>query len=95
MKTDILKPLMSNEELLLFESVISNSNYYLEFGCGGSTFTSLMKSNAKIFSVESDLEWIYKLKDYKLIIDNIFENRLSLIHADIGRVGEWDIQLKM
>lgn len=68
-------------------------NNYLEFGSGGSTFLSIMNTNANVYSVESDLNWINYLRKWKIINEN--ENkRLFFNYIDIGNVGEWGIPLE-
>ena len=58
---------MSEKEILLFDKTIRNSKVYLEFGTGGSTFRTLLNSSAKIYSVDSDLNWIRSMQRYWLI----------------------------
>lgn len=84
--------LSQNEKVFLLKE-LSNSENYLEFGSGGSTFLSLLYSNAKIYSVESDNNWIEYLRKWKIVREN--ENRrLFFNYVDIGKTGEWGIPLE-
>jgi len=77
---------MSKKEIVLFDKRISSASNILEFGAGGSTLRALLKSKAKIVSVESDAEWIESLKEYSLIKKNL-DKRLFFHHANIGPTG--------
>jgi hypothetical protein len=48
----------------IFYRYLDNATNYLEFGSGGSTFQAAVRPNIKrIVSVESDIEWINKIKE--------------------------------
>lgn len=80
--------IMSENEKILFDKIIKRSNYFLEFGSGGSTIRSLTKSNTKIYSVDSSLEWIQFMRKYFIV--RYFEGkRLDFLHIDIGPTKEW------
>lgn len=89
MNNKILQPAMSFDEIKLFKKIIKDSNYYIEFGSGGSTYTVLELTNAEIFSVESDLFWINELKTNDLIKKSNENERLHFHYIDIGVVEEW------
>lgn len=78
---------MTTSESNLFLDYCNKSSNLLEFGCGGSTNYALDTQIKNIFSVESDILWINKLKKYKKIKKAIKASRLNLFHADIGEVG--------
>ncbi len=79
---------MSKNERAAFDRVISKSKNYLEFGAGGSTIRALQKSNTKIYSVESSLDWIQFMRNY--IVVRFFENkRLTFFNVDIGKTKFW------
>ena len=80
--------IMSKKEKELFDKRIKKSNTYLEFGMGGSTFRTLQKSDAKVYSIDSSLDWISFMREYKQI-RKMEKTRLSLFHVDIGPTGEW------
>lgn len=79
---------MSEREMFLFDKTIRNSKVYLEFGAGGSTLRTLQNSQAKIYSVDSDLNRIRSMQRYWLI--KYHKNRrLHFFHVDIGPTREW------
>src|SRR5690606_17541628 len=79
---------MTKDEQKLFNRYIKNSKYYLEFGSGGSTLRVLQKSQAKIYSVESSIDWIAYLSNY-FIIRQARKKRLFFHHVDIGQTRGW------
>jgi hypothetical protein len=79
---------MSLDEKKTFNKYIKNSKHYLEFGSGGSTLHTLLKSNTRISSVESSLDWINYMCKY-LIIKFFLKKRLLFYYADIGKTKEW------
>lgn len=79
---------MSIDEKKTFNKYIMNSKHYLEFGSGGSTLHTLLKSKTRIYSVESSLDWINYMCKY-LIINFSLKKRLFFYYADIGKTKEW------
>lgn len=79
---------MTRGERKIFNKHIKSSQYYLEFGSGGSTMHTLQKSKTKIHSVESSLEWINYMSKY-LIINSALDKRLFFHYVDIGATKEW------
>lgn len=66
-----MKPLLANKDAEMFYRHLNNATVYFEYGSGGSTFqASIRKNLKKIYSVESDIEWLNKLKK-KIDIVNI------------------------
>jgi hypothetical protein len=64
-----LQSIFSLNDLKMFLKYLDKATYYLEYGSGYSTYQALIRNNLKkIISVESDIEWINKLK--KLIKNN-------------------------
>jgi hypothetical protein len=82
---------MTNAEAALLTRYLNRSKFYLEFGCGGTTSLALKTSKAKIVSVESDPQWISKLKENSEISEAVKTGRLYFHHADIGPVGAWGV----
>ena len=79
---------MSENERTLFESSISKSRNYLEFGLGGSTIRVLQKTKANIYTVESSPAWIAYMRRYLVL--RYFENkRLFIFPVDIGQTRKW------
>ena len=79
---------MSTNEKRVFDELISQSKNYLEFGLGGSSLRALLKSKAKIFSVESSSAWIDHMRKY-LVLRYYEKKRLYIFSVDIGPTGEW------
>jgi hypothetical protein len=58
-----MEPIIKPLDKLLFYKYLNNATHYMEFGSGGSTYQASIRPNIKsICTVESDLEWIQKLK---------------------------------
>ena len=53
---------MSDDECRLFESILTCSMRYLEFGCGGSTYVAASLVKKSIISVDSSSEWLEKVR---------------------------------
>jgi len=81
---------MTNSEKALFDKTIKHSRVYLEFGMGGSTFRTLQKSKAKIYSIDSSTDWINFMHGY-WIIKTQERKRLKLFYVNIGMTKEWGI----
>ena len=79
---------MTESEQEVFDKYVKNSKHYLEFGSGGSTLRVLQKSKAKIYSIESSLDYIHYLYRY-LTIRIAIKNRLYFHYVDIGKTGRW------
>lgn len=66
-----MEPYFTKNDKLLFYKYLDKSNYYFEFGSGGSTYQASIRNNIKkIYSVESDNYWHNILK-YKIKSDKI------------------------
>jgi hypothetical protein len=59
--------IMSKNEKVIFDEAIKESRHYLEFGLGGSTLRALLKSKARIYTVESSLEWLNYMRKYMIV----------------------------
>tara|TARA_B110000483_G_C17976613_1_gene458033 strand:- start:183 stop:788 length:606 start_codon:yes stop_codon:yes gene_type:complete len=58
-----MNPLFKKNDINLFNKYINQSKVYFEYGCGGSTYlASLCDNIQKIYTVESDIEWLNKVK---------------------------------
>lgn len=82
---------MTPKERAVFERIVANQDFYLEFGCGGSTEVALRQGCKKIVSVESDLDWIKRLREKPAVAEAVARQRLQFEHVDIGPVGEWGV----
>ncbi len=88
--TKLGKPRMDPEELALFERVLaSGRRHYAEFGTGGSTLLASRAGFETLVGVESDAEWARKVREDPAIAPLVAAGRASILHADIGPVGEW------
>lgn len=92
-KTGLLAPnydvVMTDNEKRLFVKIIKNSKNYLEFGIGGSTFSALENSKARVYSVESDKAWVKKTIKHPYIKWMKFLGRLKIVYVDIGPTRKW------
>lgn len=58
-----MNPLFKKNDINLFKKYISQSKIYFEYGCGGSTYlASLCNNIEKIYTVDSDIEWLNKVQ---------------------------------
>jgi hypothetical protein len=58
-----MEPMLKPRDKHLFYSFLDAATEYFEFGSGGSTYQASLRPNiTTIHTVESDLEWISKLK---------------------------------
>jgi hypothetical protein len=74
-----MMPMMSSEEIKLFEKYLSQATNYLEYGSGGSTvFASKFENIKKIKSIESDSEWALKIQK---------ETRTEMNYINLGEIG--------
>lgn len=80
---------MTPDERALFEKYVRKSRFYLEYGCGGSTEAAVRLKVGRVFSVESDQNWIKQLSEKPEISAAIEAGRLRFLHADVGPVGSW------
>lgn len=93
---DLFMPMhASNAEIHLFARYILKARFYLEYGCGGSTFLALYISQAQILSVESDPKFIALLSSYPLIQQDLKapKPRLRFYPINLGEIGKWGFPL--
>ena len=84
-----LKPKMTSAEVELLEELVNSDCIYLEFGCGGSTAIAARQKVKKLYSIETDAEWISKCQSHSEIANMISLGRAKIIHIDIGRLRRW------
>ncbi|HEC1763941.1 TPA: hypothetical protein R1722_000666 [Campylobacter lari] len=53
----------------------------------------MLHSNTKIYSVESDINWLEYLRKWKIIRENEGK-RLFFNYIDIGKTGEWGVPIE-
>jgi len=81
-----LQPHMDSDGLNYFKNRLQNSQYFLEYGCGGSTVYACNEPHIrKVISVDTDPSWIEKIKNETL--DK--SSKLIINHIDLGEVGDW------
>ena len=84
-----MKPTMSEAEIEFFTSNLNSSSHYLETGCGGTTLLAIEAGVKQIDIVETDIDWIRKLKVHPAILQAMSEQRIRFHHRNIGRVKQW------
>jgi protein O-GlcNAc transferase len=83
-------PILSKNDMLMFYKYLDNATVYFEYGSGGSTYqASLRNKIKKIYSVESDILWLNKLK-YNITHPNInyIYNEMDTQPDNYGHPGE-------
>jgi len=86
---------MTIEEAQLFHKTIRDARHYLEFGAGGSTFEVLLRTKARVWTVESSPEWVANMRSWDFISNAEREGRLTIEQVDIGKTGEWGNPMEM
>eukprot|EP00747_Dinoflagellata_sp_TGD_P087999 gnl/TRDRNA2_/TRDRNA2_163843_c0_seq4.p1 gnl/TRDRNA2_/TRDRNA2_163843_c0~~gnl/TRDRNA2_/TRDRNA2_163843_c0_seq4.p1 ORF type:complete len:230 (-),score=25.12 gnl/TRDRNA2_/TRDRNA2_163843_c0_seq4:40-627(-) len=85
-----MEPHMTRHERSLFYKYLDKARYYEEFGAGGSTVVAVARPNiVKVHTVESNSDWIDKLRHRSDISSAISNNKLELVHANIGKTRRW------
>ena len=83
----------TKKERYFFTLLLTKCKKYLEFGLGGSTLLAYMTSNIeKIISVDSDLKWINKIRNFKNLKKEEGK-KIILEYIDIGKTTRWGIPL--
>ena len=70
-------PMMSSEEIKIFEKYLSRATNYLEYGSGGSTVFAC-NFPLRIKSIDSDSEWASKIQK---------ETRAEIIYINLGKTN--------
>jgi len=79
-----MEPLMKTNDKVLFYKYLSNATIYFEYGSGGSTYQASLKDNIqKIYTVESDLTWLSRLKKN---INPLKLNKITFIYCDMNTI---------
>ena len=84
-----LEPRMTAKEVARFQTTLRTTRTYLEFGCGGSTRLAAEADVARIFSVDTDRNWIDACKRHPSIAPLVHEGRASFHWANVGPIGQW------
>lgn len=86
--------IMHDDEKEFFTQNIQDSENYLEFGVGGSTFHVIKNSKANIYSIDSSKSWLENIESFKLIKKMKESDRLKLFLVDIGPTKSWGFPLE-
>lgn len=78
---------MTHQERTLLSSFLVMSDNYVEFGSGGSTVMACQNVRRSVLSVDSDQEWIDKVKAECALKETPVQP--EMVHIDIGKIGEW------
>lgn len=81
-----MRPAMTEREIVLFNSLVSYSRRYVEFGAGGSTCHAASTGKEWIISIDSSPDWLSKVASQ-------CNGNVKLLHADIGKVGDWGVPI--
>jgi signal transduction histidine kinase len=69
-----MNPYLSNNDIIMFYKYLDKAKIYFEYGSGGSTYQASIRDNIiKIYCVESDNDWLNKLKE------NIKKNNITYL----------------
>lgn len=83
------KPCMTPAEVALFSECIPHAGCALEFGSGGSTQLFFERGASRLYSIDSDEEWLKKLIASPVVSIHLKYNRWKPFHANIGPVRAW------
>lgn len=86
-----MRPAMTDKEIVVYKKLLEETDHYLESGCGGTTMIALSSNVPQIDVIETDIDWINKLKQKTEINLGEKENRLRFHHRDLGKVKQWGI----
>ena len=77
-----------NGDDTLFKSILNTADVYGEYGCGKSTVWVLNNTSAKVYSVDTDKDWINYVRDR--VID---DKRFTAKWVNVGNLGRWGTPL--
>lgn len=80
------KSALNAKKIRLLQDGFFNAGCALEFGSGGSTVLGLEHGVGKLYSVETDPDWIAHVSAYPLCLEAIAKGRLNLQHFDVGDI---------
>jgi hypothetical protein len=86
---ETLKPAMTAGEQALLMAAAAGATLAVEFGCGGSTPLLLGALCGPLVSVESDPDWLARLRSDPPCAAAEAAGRWLPLHGDIGPVGAW------
>jgi protein O-GlcNAc transferase len=92
-----MEPWFSQSDKIMFYKYLDKATVYFEYGSGGSTYQANIRKNiSKIYSVESDIEWLNKLK-HKINSDKLvlFYNEMDVRPNTLGYPGKDSIPIQL
>ena len=91
MRPDIAigRPHLFGDEQRVLDEALSAARCYLEFGAGGSTLLAATQGVPRVVSVDSDPQWVAAVLAHPEIAARVQDGSMSVLHADIGPVGNW------
>jgi len=85
-------PHMDEAGFQMWSTTLHHADSYLEYGAGKSTiFASKHLNVGKIISVDSDMQWLARI--LSTTSGEGASKNVSLLHANIGKIGEWGVPL--
>lgn len=87
--SNALNPVMTPGEMDCFRRHVQDAHIYLEFGCGGSTRMAAESGVNKLFSVDTDKEWVLTCRRHPSIAPLVKAGRAVLQWVDVGPVSRW------
>lgn len=84
----LARPSMRPMEIELLTFLFRHADHALEFGAGGSTTLGVKLGLSRLTSVESDAEWVTRIRADESAARAQTDGRLTLLHADIGPIGK-------
>ncbi len=84
-----LKPAMTQAEIELFRQIFIGKKSAVEYGCGGSTALALELGVQEIWSIDSNLDWLDKIRQHPSTAPAVLANKLNLLHIDLGPTAKW------
>lgn len=81
---------LTPRERVLFDAFVPRAKSYFEYGMGGSTVFASKVVSGPVHAIESDREWIEKIRD-QISADDSYPRVLT--HVGIGPTGEWGYPL--
>jgi hypothetical protein len=74
-----MEPFLATNDKIMFYKYLDKANVYFEYGSGGSTYQANIRNNIrKIYSVESDINWINTIKN------NIQSNKINFFFNEMN-----------
>jgi len=74
-----MNPLFLKNDRIMFYKLLNKAKVYFEYGVGGSTYQANIRNNIiKIYSVESDKQWLNKLQKYTN------SNKITFLYSDLN-----------